>query len=68
VGAARAAVFAALGSIAESATYVRQRRAGDFLEFEVVTGLLARDTTFASHGHTLRLVVDGVSGPQSAAE
>jgi hypothetical protein len=51
----RASAFALLGEIAESATYVRQRREGDAFEYEVVTGMLAGDTAFAPHGHTLRL-------------
>ncbi len=63
--AARAAVFALVGSIAESATYVRQRRdsggdvdagrPGEELRFEVATGMLAPDTEFATHGHVLIL-------------
>jgi hypothetical protein len=52
-------VYAVLGSIAESATYVRQRGGGgdEVVLFEVVTGMLAADTHFAPHGHTLRLRV-----------
>ncbi len=68
---AREAVFALIGSVAESATYVRQRRrdgAGDVdepstaepLVFETATGMLRGDTTFAEHGHTLELIVGGV--------
>jgi hypothetical protein len=65
VGEARAAVFALLGSIAESATYVRQRRVnGDGstlrLRFEVGTGELAPDGKFAPHGHVLVIDVAGV--------
>ena len=59
VGHARAAVFSLVGSFAESATYVRQRRnpAGDaaaavMLRFEVGTGELA-DSRFAPHGHVV---------------
>lgn len=62
----RAAVYALLGSIAESASYIRQRRDGatdvdgphdgDVI-FEVATGMLPPDTHFATHGHTLRLRV-----------
>ena len=54
IGQVRAAIFALLGSIAESATYVRQRNEDDELEYEVVTGMLA-DPHFAPHGHTLIL-------------
>src|SRR6478609_9141320 len=58
VGQARAAVFALIGSFAESATYVRQRRAapddapaGPLLRFEIGTGELAPEARFAPHGH-----------------
>ena len=62
VGQIRAAVFALVGSFAESATYVRQRRTlaaenGDeTLLFEIVTGVLD-DGAFAPHGHTVRITV-----------
>jgi hypothetical protein len=62
VGQVRAAVFALVGSFAESATYVRQRRimatenGGETLLFEIVTGILD-DGTFAPHGHTVRITV-----------
>jgi hypothetical protein len=54
VGEVRAAVYALLGTFAETATYVRQRREDGVLTFEVVTGLLG-DSQFAPHGHALRL-------------
>jgi hypothetical protein len=58
IGAIREAVFALVGSFAESATYVRQRRAeGQALQFEVATGTLG-DGAFAPHGHTLRLTIE----------
>jgi hypothetical protein len=67
VGEARAAVFSLIGSFAESATYVRQRRVsgnGDGstakLQFEVGTGELAPDTRFAPHGHVVVVNVAGV--------
>ena len=60
VGEARAAVFSLIGSFAESATYVRQRRVsghGDGstpgLQFEVGTGELDPETSFAPHGHVV---------------
>jgi hypothetical protein len=62
VGQVRAAVFALVGSFAEVATYVRQRRimatgnGGETLLFEVVTGILD-DGLFAPHGHTVRITV-----------
>lgn len=55
VGAVREAVFALIGSFAESATAIRQRRDGG-LVFEVATGMLD-DAEFAPHGHTLRFTV-----------
>jgi hypothetical protein len=60
VGRARAAVFALIGSFAESATYVRQRRVGERLRFEVGTGEIAPDARFAPHGHVVVINVAGV--------
>lgn len=70
--AAREAAFGLIGSIAESATYVRQRRSGagdvdraepgDDVLFEAATGMLGADTAFASHGHVLALRIRGVFG------
>lgn len=67
VGAVRAAVFSLIGSFAESATYVRQRRvargaAGSAtkLQFEVGTGELAPDARFEPHGHVVLINVAGV--------
>ena len=67
VGEARAAVFSLIGSFAESATYVRQRRVhsdGDGspmkLQFEVGTGELAPDARFEPHGHVVMINVAGV--------
>ena len=67
VGAVRAAVFALIGSFAESGTYVRQRRVRDGgddpamkLRFEVGTGELAPDAEFAPHGHVVVIEVAGV--------
>jgi len=61
VGEVRAAVFSLVGSFAEGATYVRQRRvAGDHgfrLRFEVGTGELAPETRFDSHGHVVVITV-----------
>jgi hypothetical protein len=61
VGAARSAVFSLVGSFAESATYVRQRRTDSrTLQFEVGTGELAPETRFAPHGHVVVINVAGV--------
>jgi hypothetical protein len=56
VGVIRAAIFSLLGGIAETATYVRQRRTDEALSFEVVTGIVD-EAPFKPHGHTLRLIV-----------
>jgi hypothetical protein len=65
VGLIRAAVFSLVGSFAESATYVRQRRlregAAAVLWFEVGTGELAPDTRFDPHGHVVVIRVAGVA-------
>ena len=60
VGQARAAAFSLIGSFAESATYVRQRRVPSDsdgsamqLRFEVGTGELATDSRFHPHGHAV---------------
>jgi hypothetical protein len=67
VGAARTAVFSLIGSFAESATYVRQRRAASDgggsalkLQFEVGTGELAPEASFEPHGHVVLINVVGV--------
>jgi hypothetical protein len=63
VGTIRAAVFALVGSFAEIATYVRQRRVttenrDETLLFEIVTGILDDgDNVFVPHGHTVRISV-----------
>ena len=54
IGAIREAIFALVGSIAETATYVRQRGR----TFEVVTGFVEGDSAFAPHGHTVRFEVE----------
>jgi hypothetical protein len=53
------AVWALLGTVSESASYVRQRGENSVYICDVVTGMLGPDTTFAPHGHTLRLRVTG---------
>jgi hypothetical protein len=62
IGQVRAAVFTLVGSFAETATYVRQRRLsgdmpGETLVFEIATGTVD-DGTFAPHGHTVRIAVE----------
>ena len=48
-------LWSLIGAIAESGTYVRQRRENGTYVCEFVTGMLAADTQFAPHGHTVRL-------------
>ena len=51
-------VWSLLGSIVETASYVRGPSDFDWTgapAFEVATGMLSPDTTFAPHGHTIRL-------------
>ncbi len=57
LAAVRATLFAMIESVAESTTLVHERHETDELVFEVVTGTLAGEGPFASHGHTLRLRV-----------
>jgi hypothetical protein len=51
------AVWALLGTFAETASYVRGPADGAEPVWELATGMLAPDTTFAPHGHTVRLRV-----------
>lgn len=60
-------MFSLVGSFAESATYVRQRRvaldgggAATRLQFEVGTGELGSDARFEPHGHVVLINVAGV--------
>jgi hypothetical protein len=54
----RADMFALIGEIAESVTYVHERVMDAVVCFDVCTGLLDGDTPFRPHGHLLRLTVD----------
>ena len=49
------AVWALLGTLAETASYVRGPADGAEPVWELATGMLAPDTTYAPHGHTVRL-------------
>ena len=55
----RAAAFELLGSVAESATYVRQRRESGRVVFEAATGMGGDDSPFDPHGHVIVLDVRG---------
>jgi hypothetical protein len=50
----RADVFALLGELAESATYVHQRTEGETVIYDVATGMLPGDSPFAPHGHSVQ--------------
>jgi hypothetical protein len=52
-----------LGTVAEPAACVRERRDGDAAVFEVVTGIPDGAGPFASHGHTLRLTLTPATAP-----
>lgn len=58
-GRLRADVFALLGTIAESTTFIRQRLTDETVEYDVTTGMLDGDSSFAGHGHLLRFRVGG---------
>jgi hypothetical protein len=63
----RAAAYELIGVIAEGITGIAEERGPDGPVFEVVTGMLADQTEFASHGHTLRLRVDAGSATDPTA-
>jgi hypothetical protein len=50
-------VWRVIGSFAESASYLHQRSENGTDVFDVVTGMLAGETQFAPHGHTVRIRV-----------
>lgn len=55
----RAAAYSLIGSVAETASYVRQRRGEGVLTYEVATGIVGNDAHFATHGHVLFLRISG---------
>ena len=55
----RAAVYSLIGSVAETASYVRQRRGEGLITYEVATGIVGADAHFATHGHVLFLRISG---------
>ena len=59
--AVRVASLALIATITESTTAIRERRGPGLTTYEVVTGSVPGDTAFATHGHTLRLRVAGVT-------
>jgi hypothetical protein len=62
-GELRRRAWVLLGTIAEPAASVRERRDGDAAVFEVVTGIPDGAGPFASHGHTLRLTLRPATAP-----
>ena len=65
-GTVRTAAYALIAVIAESTTAITQTDDEARQIFEVVTGVLADQTRFAAHGHTLRLVIDQPAEPGAA--
>lgn len=53
----RAGIWSILGGAAELTSFVRETASGDMIRFDVVTGIPPEEGGFATHGHTLRLVV-----------
>jgi hypothetical protein len=51
-----------IGAVAEPAASVRERRDGDAVVFEVITGV-PDGAAFASHGHTVRLRIMPPAAP-----
>lgn len=64
----RVEAFALIGTIAEGMTAIAEVRESGALSFEVVTGMLAGESAFAPHGHTLRLRIDAPSGTRSVPD
>jgi hypothetical protein len=56
-GTIRVAAYGLIGSVAEGISAIAEVREPTGVVFEVVTGMLAGESAFAPHGHTLRLRV-----------
>jgi hypothetical protein len=54
VGEVRRAVYGLIAAVAETATYVRQRRDYGTVTFELATGLIGEGAHFAPHGHAVQ--------------
>jgi len=63
----RVAAYGLIGSVAEGISAIAEVRDAAGLVFEVVTGMLADQSAFAPHGHTLRLRIDGPAGMRPTA-
>jgi hypothetical protein len=66
-GTIRVAAYGLIGSVAEGITTIAEVRETSGLVFEVVTGMLAGESAFAPHGHTLRLRIVAPRGTGPAA-
>jgi hypothetical protein len=55
----RAAAYSLIGSVAETASYVRQRRGDGLITYEVATGIVGDDAHFDTHGHVLFFRIAG---------
>lgn len=62
-GERRRLAWVLLGTVAEPAASVRERREGDAAVFDMVTGIPDGAGPFASHGHTLRLTLTPATAP-----
>jgi hypothetical protein len=67
-GMVREAAYWLIASVAESSTVIHERPGPAGPVFEIVTGMLAADTRFATHGHTLRLRVAAPASDGSVAD
>jgi hypothetical protein len=56
-----------IASIAETSTFVHERREGDMTVFDVVTGLAPGSTGFETHGHAIRLRLRAPPGSERVA-
>jgi hypothetical protein len=54
---ANLAAFALFGTVVEPGSFIDQREGPDWLELDIVTGVVSDAGQFAPHGHTLRLRV-----------
>jgi hypothetical protein len=62
-GEVRQRVWALLGTVAEPAASVREHHDDHVAVFEVVTGIPDNAGPFASHGHTVRLILTPTAAP-----
>ena len=58
----RGAAMSLVGHVLEGATFVRERRSGDDLAFDIATGMMPGEGGFTGHGHLLRISVQRAQG------